>query len=337
MSDHLDGLTAANDPRLDISDVYLFRRTGTVFVMNTNPSGTNGFHHEAVYELKIDLDEDAREEFTFRVTFGDHDESGRQEATLSLLTGPDAGDRDAPGVVLARTRTDELTNGVDGIRFWAGAAAEPFYIEGNVVTAVRTAVLEGSELDLSGFDPENAANLFGAANVNAIVVELPEDYFESSEIGFWGAIAVPNDAGDAWRQTDRAAIPLTSTLFGFNEADDYNATHPSHDDRTWGGTIQSMVAGAVEANNTSDDPSGYAAQVRSILAPDILRYRPGSDAKFADGERNGRDLTENSPEEMFRLVLNKPVPMHLDASNATGAIRDQFPYLAQPVAVDATA
>lgn len=38
MSHHQDSAAAKQDPRLDISDVYLFKgQSGTVFVMNTNP------------------------------------------------------------------------------------------------------------------------------------------------------------------------------------------------------------------------------------------------------------------------------------------------------------
>jgi uncharacterized protein DUF4331 len=337
MSDHLDGLTAANDPRLDICDVYLFRRTGTVLVMNVNPGGDDGFHHEAVYELKVDTDDDAVEDITFRVTFGDVEDDGQQRATLSVLSGANARDRDAQGAVLARGRTGEPVDGPSGIRFWAGVAAEPFYIEGSVVTAVRTALLEGSELDLSGFDPAAATNLFGDANVHSIVVEVPDGYFLTPEIGFWAAIAVPTDALDDWRQTDRAAIPLVSTLFGFNEADDYNAGHPSADVPLWGAKIESMIASAVKANGTHDDPDGYATGIRSILAPDVLRYRIGGAARFADGQHNGRDLTESSPEEMFGLVLNRQISMALDSSSATGQLRREFPYLGQPLASPATA
>ncbi|MET8679979.1 DUF4331 family protein [Streptomyces sp. NPDC004647] len=332
MSDHLDGLSAKNDPRLDISDVYLFRgATGTVFVVNTNPGGSNGFHHEAVYELKIDIKGDAREDFTLRATFGDHDWRGRQEATLSLLAGPDACNRDADGVVVARTKTGKETTGVGGIRFWAGAAGDPFYIEPTVVTAVRTSVVEGKALDLSGYDPDKAKNAFADKNVQAIVVEIPDDFFQGIAIGFWGAIAVPTDAGDAWRQTDRAAIPLVSTLFGFNEADDYGATQPAVDDATWGGQIQSKIAKAVEANGYDGDAKEYAAEVRDILTPDILRYRIGTSGQFTGGGRNGRNLVENVAEEMFELVLHKAVDGGLDVDSATGTLRSEFPYLSKPV------
>ena len=332
MSDHLDGLSAKNDPRLDISDVYVFRgTTGTVFVLNSNPGGNNGFHHEAVYEFKIDINGDAREDFTLRATFSDQDWRGRQEATLSVLAGPDACNRDADGTVVARTQTGKETTGVGGICFWAGAAGDPFYIEPTVVTAVRTSVVEGKALDLSSYDPDKTRNLFADSNVHAIVVEIPDDFFQGIAIGFWGAIAVPTDAGDAWRQTDRAAIPLVSTLLGFNEADDYGATQPALDDATWGSQIQNKIAKAVEANGYKGDIEEYAVEVRDVLVPDVLGYRIGTRAQFTGGRRNGRNLVEDVAEEMFELVLHKPVDGGLDVDSATGTLRPDFPYLSKPV------
>ncbi|MFB7500389.1 DUF4331 family protein [Streptomyces sp. NPDC056161] len=332
MSDHLDSLSAKNDPRLDISDVYLFRgTTGTVFVMNTNPGGSNGFHHEAVYELKIDVTGDGREDFTLRATFSDHDWRGRQGATLSLLPGPDACNRDADGVVLARTKTGRETTGLGGIRFWAGVAGDPFYIEPSVVTAVRTSVVNASALDLGSYNPDRARNLFADSNVHAIVVEIPDYLFRGMAIGFWGAIAVPTDAGGAWRQTDRAAIPLTSTILGLNETDAYAATEPALDDATWGDQIQNKIATAVGANGYNGNAKKYAAEVRDILMPDILRYCIGTSAQFTGGRRNGRNLVENIAEEMYELVLHKPVDGGLDADSGTGTLRPEFPYLSEPV------
>ncbi|MEV6227231.1 DUF4331 family protein [Saccharopolyspora shandongensis] len=74
MSRHLDSPLARQDPRLDISDVYLSRGTGgTTFVINVNPlSGAGACHPEGVYEFKVDTEGDAVEDITFRVTFGEH-------------------------------------------------------------------------------------------------------------------------------------------------------------------------------------------------------------------------------------------------------------------------
>jgi len=333
MSHHLDGLTAKSDTRLNISDVYLFRGdSGTVLVMNTNPlSGVGGFHPEATYDFKIDITGNAREDLTLRTTFTPVDKQGQQKATLSLLTGCGAHDRTAVAMVLAHTTTGKACTGVSGLRFWAGPAGDPFYIAAPVMSAARTAVTQGTRLDLGDFNPEHATNPFQGTNVQAIVLEVPDHILVNAlTIGFWGAISIPTDAGDDWRQVNRSAIPLVGTLFGFNEADDYNATRPVDDKATWGDQIQNMITNVVEANDYDGDPQAYAEQVRNTISPEILRYTIGTDAKFTDGRHNGRNLTENAPEEMFRLVLGKSVTTGLDAGSATGAVRPDFPYLSNP-------
>lgn len=109
MSHHRDSPLARQDPRLDISDVYLLRGAGgTVFIMNVNPlSGPNGFHPEGLYEFKVDTGADAVEDITFRVSFGARGADERQTLELRRLDGAAAQDRDAEGTVLARGRTEE--------------------------------------------------------------------------------------------------------------------------------------------------------------------------------------------------------------------------------------
>ena len=79
MSHHLDSPIARQDIRLDITDLYVFRgETGTVFVINVchsiaGPIPSPGYHPEGMYEFKVDLDGDAIEEVTYRITFDARD------------------------------------------------------------------------------------------------------------------------------------------------------------------------------------------------------------------------------------------------------------------------
>lgn len=69
---------------------------------------------------------------------------------------------------------------------------------------------------------------------------------------------------------------------------------------------------------------------RDIIFPDVLHYTVGTEACFGAKTRNGRGLTDSTPEAMFEIVLNAPVAMGLDASHATGTLRAEFPYLSEP-------
>ena len=78
MSHHLDSPIARQDVRLDITDLYVFRgQVGTAFVINVCHSlGTPkipGYHPEGMYEFKVDLNGDAVEEVTYRLTFDERD------------------------------------------------------------------------------------------------------------------------------------------------------------------------------------------------------------------------------------------------------------------------
>lgn len=334
MSHHLDSELARQDPRLDISDVYLFSGTsGTVFVMDVDPlSGHHGFHPEGMYEFKVDLDGDAVEDATFRFTFEEEGPEGAQRWTLRRLDGAEARDRDAEGNVLMTGATGEVSeNGDATVRAWAGPAADPFYIDGAVVTAVRTAIEQGEQVVLDKAAP--ATNLFAGTDVAAIVLEVAGDVLGASTIGFWGVTALATDAG-GWRQINRCAQPLINTLFALEDADrgiDFNATQPSEDRARHGSQIVRETAAVVAAMGTSSDPQAYAERLRDTLFPDVLRYEIGTEAHFGVKRRNGRGLSEPTPEAMFELVLGTRVLLGLDAATAVPAPRAHFPYLAAPV------
>ncbi|MFC0600247.1 DUF4331 family protein [Streptomyces palmae] len=337
MSHHHDSLLARQDPRLDISDTYLFRGTsGTAFVVNINPlSGDGGFHDdESLYEIKVDTDGDAVEDITFRFTFSAYTAYGPQRWELRRLDGADARDRFAEGTLLASGITGEVTEGPQGLRIWAGRAGDPFWIEGTVVTAVKTAIAQGTAPDLTGFDPAGAVNLFADTDVQSIVLEVPDELLggAGSRIGFWAMSVLATDAG-GWRPINRCATPLLNTLFDLEDPErhiDSNATEPAEDRARYGPELVRATARAAAASESVPDPQAHAERVRDLLLPDLLRYEVGSEARFALHERNGRGLTDCAPEVMFELVLGVPVKMGLDASAATGVPRGDFPYLSPP-------
>src|SRR5579864_8893780 len=83
MSHHLDTPTAREDGRIDLCDLYVFDGADpdtTVLIMTVNPdAGTSSpttFHPEVVYEFKIDTNEDALEDLSYRFRFGEPDASG---------------------------------------------------------------------------------------------------------------------------------------------------------------------------------------------------------------------------------------------------------------------
>ena len=79
-----------------------------------------------------------------------------------------------PGTVVARARPATTVTTPDGVRVWAGKAGDPFWIEPDVLHAVGHAFQDGTAIDLSGWDPAQAKNLFAGHTVYSIVLEVPD-------------------------------------------------------------------------------------------------------------------------------------------------------------------
>jgi Domain of unknown function (DUF4331) len=115
MSHHYSGPDFSfpqGDARLDFTDLYAFPKPGdaakTILIMNVHPSAgenppgattTEPFAPEAVYELKIDTDDDCVAEIAYRVRFSAF-ERGGQTAILYRVDGPQAAGRGDNGRVI---------------------------------------------------------------------------------------------------------------------------------------------------------------------------------------------------------------------------------------------
>jgi len=338
MSHHLDSPLARQDIRLDITDLYLFRgEFGTVFCINVCHSifgkiPVPGYHPEGMYEFKIDLDGDAVEELTYRITFGERDADGNQPLTLRRIAGTGAGDPHAPGVVLAQGETGRTVTTSDGLRIWAGQAGDPFWIEPDVLHAVGHAFEDGTAIDLSDWDPAKAKNLFAGHTVYSIVLEVPDDELAaagSRRIGVWAVATLATDAG-GWRSINRVGLPMIHPLFTqFNEdlGNRLNAGHPADDFATYGADVEKAIAGVVGALGTSEDPQGYGKKVAHRFFPNILPYVIGTPATFGFAEWNGRSLTDNAPDVMFTIAANAPVRLGIGKESVTSKPVSVFPYV----------
>jgi hypothetical protein len=340
MSHHLDSPIARRDVRLDITDVSVFRgQTGTALVMDVchsiaGPIPAPGFHPEGRYEFKVDLDGDAVEEATYRVTFGERDGQGAQSYSVRSIRGTGAVDPHAPGDIVARGTTGEPVTTSSGLRVWAGKAGDPFWIDPDALHAVGHAFQDGTSVDQSVWDPRRAKNLFAGHTVYSIVLEIPQGELLAGagarrRIGVWGVATLETDSG-GWRQINRAGLPMIHPLFTqYNEdlGDRLNAGHPSDDFATFGEAIGKAIAGVVSANGTAEDPRAYAEKVAHRLFPNILPYEVGTSAMFSFAEWNGRSLTDNAPDVMFSVVANTPVRLGIGKESVTTKPSKSFPYV----------
>ena len=110
-----------------------------------------GYHPEGMYEFKVDLNGDAVEELTYRLTFDERDSADNQRFVLRQISGVDAVDPDAPGEIIAKGVTGKSVTSPAGVRFWAGKAGDPFWIEPDVLHAVGHAFQDGTTIDLGSW------------------------------------------------------------------------------------------------------------------------------------------------------------------------------------------
>ena len=339
MSHHLDSPVARQDVRLDITDLYVFRgQVGTVFVINVCHSlgdpKVPGYHPEGMYEFKVDLNGDAIEEVTYRFTFDERDQQGKQRYTIRRMSGSDAVDPHAPGTVIAQGVTDETVTAPSGVRAWAGHAGDPFWIEPTVLHAVGHAFEDGTKVDLAGWDPSQAKNFFAGQTVYAIVLELPDsqllaDAGGKRKIGVWAVATLATDAG-GWRSINRIGLPMIPPLFAqYNEdlGNRLNAGHPADDFATYGEALARKMAAVVAAYGTSEDPQGYGEKIAHRLFPNMLPYTVGTEASLGFVEWNGRSLTDNAPNVMFSTAANTPISLGIGKESVTSKPTKTFPYV----------
>ena len=225
MSDHLDSPEVRADPRLDISDTYVFKgRTGTVFIMCTNPlSGGGGFwtdHHGRDASRPLQL-----QDLPYRNRYRRFDVPGhlgplvlgRQTMTLTMLTGADAGNEDACGQIVAEGVTGTEALSTRGIRAFAGSCGDPFFTEPNVVGAVATAVTTGTKLDLYRSTRAHPVNVFAehqraerSSSRSRTLSPAPERSRSGAED------TDPHRRRRMAPDRPRRHTPLMSSLFGFS-------------------------------------------------------------------------------------------------------------------------
>lgn len=338
MSHHLDCPIARQDVRLDLTDLFVFRgETGTAFVIDVchsiaGPLPVPGFHPEGMYEIKIDLDGNAVEDLTYRVTFDTRDPQGNQRYVVRAIRGP--GDPDKGGDVIVEGQTGTPVTGAAGVRAWAGQAGDPFWIEPDVLHAVGHAFQDGTTIDLSGWDPKRAKNLFAGHTVYSFVLEVPDNVLLAGaggnrRIGVWAVASLATDAG-GWRPINRAGLPMLHPLFTqYNEelGNHLNQGRPADDFATHGSLVTKAIAGVVSAYGTAQDARAYAERVAHRFLPNMLPYEVGTPAAFGFAGWNGRSLTDNAPEVMFSIAANRPISLGIGKESVTSKPSARFPYV----------
>src|SRR5712672_2147913 len=168
MSHHASGPNFGfprGDARLDMTDLYAFPKPGdpgkSILILNVHPSirldspeptTTEPFAPGALYEIKIDINDDAIADICYSVQFASS-EHGQQTATVRRIQGARAA-------------------GFGDFRFFFGWRSDPFFLDviGNF-----------NHMQFTGDD------FFIDKDVCSIVIELPNSDLGSNELGDLGS------------------------------------------------------------------------------------------------------------------------------------------------------
>jgi hypothetical protein len=265
-ADHLDapGLTPpGGDLRTDITDIYAFQSpansSDAVLIMDVNPAagvfGGTTFKAGAYYEMKLDTNGDAKEDTTYRVTFGAPGGGGVQSVKVMKL--PASGG----GTVIGTGSTGSTIWLNGGGKLIAGLYDDPFFFD------LAAFLHDVKHVDNGrSFCDANTTDFFFGLNVNSIVLELPRTNLGTDHVGYWARTVSDNV------QIDRMGRPAINTVFIPSAVKNaYNAGKPRNDVR---------------------DFSSYLGPFASALLPDILTVDLGSTSGFLNGRKLADDVID---------------------------------------------
>ncbi len=217
---------------------------------------------------------------------------------------------------------------------------------------------DGPDANPFGFDSEtpdyNAPNFFANANTMAIVLELPsarltgpatDSVSGDPVLGFWGRTEVGGVQQD---RTGRPAINTAlippvprgsnfpadgSALNRFDIRNAFNAGHPRDDRADFADDMVSVLR-AVYPIGTNPNVPNQAEIVASLLLPDILVYRPTSDAGFFGDTvgtlgnpdfflAGGRKLSDDIISTEVSILTDPDTPFDLGGTNLAPLITTQ--------------
>jgi Domain of unknown function (DUF4331) len=313
MSHHFDTPTALEDPRINVCDFYLFDggRGNTVMAMTVNPdagvSSPDTFRQEGLYAFRFDLDNDAREDLSFKVQFGipGHaagDEHRHFQVFQVRRAQGSVSSHGADGELVVEGHTEEVTRGTNGVIAFAGLAPDLFAGDAAALNAFRNAFFNENRFHPAAF--QNRKNFFARRNVTAIVLEVPNTMIGEGTVRAWATASLFGHAPEV--QVSRWGLPLVTNIFMPDPEmkERFNRTSPSDDQTPFVAQVRQVVEGLVGMAGSAVRPADYARQATDRLFPTVLPYELDTSASFAFTGFNGRALSDDVMDVILTLATN---------------------------------
>jgi Domain of unknown function (DUF4331) len=336
MSHHFDTPTALEDPRINVCDFYLFdgRRGNTVMAMTVNPdagvSSPDTLREEGLYAFRFDLDNDAREDLSFKFQFGKvahvaGDEHRHFQSFQVRRAQGGALLRGADGELVVEGHTGEVVRGRNGVMAFAGLAPDLFAGDAAALGAFRNALYNEGRFDPAAF--QNRKNFFAGRNVTAIVLEVPNALIGQGTVRAWATALLFGHAPEI--QVSRWGLPLVTHIFMPDPEmkERFNRTSPSDDQTPFVTQVHKVVERLVGLAGSAARPAEYAKQVTDRLFPNVLPYELDTSATFAFTGFNGRALSDDVMDVILTLATNTALGDGVVPDKSR--IRDVFPYFGE--------
>ena len=220
------------DARLDLTDLFAFPKPGdagkSIVIMNMHPSfglnppgptTTEPFAAEALYELKVDTNEDMVADIAYRVRFL-RSGNAAMTATVRRAEGSEAAGRGEEGKIIidgapvSMGREARVTE--SGVyRLFAGWRSDPFFFD-----------LAGAQNNMKF----TGTDFFADKDVCSVALELPvSDIGNGVSLNLWHRSLLLVDG--SWVQADRGARPTQTPFMTDAEKEAYLDGEPAQDER----------------------------------------------------------------------------------------------------------
>ncbi|MBI3302935.1 MAG: DUF4331 family protein, partial [Deltaproteobacteria bacterium] len=275
-ADHREAPLVDENPGGDITDVFAFLAPNDalrlVLAVVVNPFSVPGanpsysFSPEFLYQVKIDNDGDAKEDFVVQAVF-----DGTGAAQTVKVLGPGRPKlvgarnkllRDAPTVEGA---TGTVIGDPPGVQVFAGLRDDSFVFDvAQFFRILRNLQDVFRDLPMTALGPlrgrpvradgTSGVDTFGGFNTSALIVSFPKSLVQGAgRLNIWATVSHPKDE-EAFRngkfvQFERMGQPAFATVFvPTGQKDAFNAEIPSNDVANFSSLVPDTL--------TSDDSTG---------------------------------------------------------------------------------
>ena len=287
-ADHRDAPAVDGAGEGDITDVFAFldpnNKNRLVLAMGVNPLSVPALTHsyrfsnEYLYQFKIDIDGDAKEDLVIQAAF--HNAPSGQAVRIRIAV-PD------PNYVGASNRffenapsqlegpVEQVFGDPNDIQIFAGQRDDPFVLDGQFFRIVNgtqdvfrniptspLGPLRGRTLRADG---TSGVDLFAGFNASFIVVSIPVSFVASGRdiINVWGTVSAPLEQTDSYIQFERMGQPLFNTVFIPGALKDaFNQGVPADDNARWARFVPDALTTTATMEPATPFPDGQGCLPR---------------------------------------------------------------------------